>query len=244
MSDEQSVHLGAVRFDGDTQTLRDDQGQSIALRPQSVSVLKALIARNGEPADREALIAEVWDTVNVTDDSLIQCIADIRRAIGDDDHKIVQTIPKKGYRLVTQSSAGPSATTVPKSRSFCLGGCYSSCRNICWSMGIFGKPQDLPKSVSTIAVLPFANIGGDDTQAYFTDGITKAVSTNISRFEDLFVISSFSAFKYRNTEKHPTEIARELGVRYLLTGDVQPGQDKLVINAQLTDVKRQQFAMG
>ena len=87
----------------------------------------------------------------------------------------------------------------------------------------------------SIAVLPFANIGGDKSQAYFTDGFTKAITTNISKFEDLFVVSSFSAFKYRGSDKSLAQIARDLGVRYLLTGDVQPGKDVLRINAQLTD---------
>ena len=88
----------------------------------------------------------------------------------------------------------------------------------------------------SIAVLPFTNVGGDESQAYFTDGFTKAITTNISKFEGLFVVSSFSAFKYRDTEKPLAQIARELGVRYLLTGDVQPGREMLRINAQLTDV--------
>lgn len=87
----------------------------------------------------------------------------------------------------------------------------------------------------SVAVLPFTNLGGDDSQAYFTDGFTKAITTNISKFEDLFVVSSFSAFQFRDTEKPPKEIAQELGVRYLLTGDVQSGGDALRVNAQLID---------
>lgn len=87
----------------------------------------------------------------------------------------------------------------------------------------------------SVAILPFAKLGGDDSQAYFTDGFTKAITTNISKFEDLFVVSSFSAFQFRNTEQHPKEIAQQLGVRYLLTGDVQSSEEALRVNAQLID---------
>lgn len=113
---------------------------------------------------------------------------------------------------------------------------------ISWQSGLLGylSPSGsgsglvLPAKPS-IAVLPFVNLSADNSRAYFIDGFTKAITTNISKFEDLFVVSSFSAFKFRDTEKRPAEIAQQLGVRYLLTGDVQPGEDVLRVNAQLAD---------
>lgn len=237
MSDDRGalVQLGAFCFDRGAKVLKDDQNRRVALRPQSLSVLAALIARAGEIAPRDALIEEVWGSVAVTDDSLIQCIADIRRALGSDGHAIVQTIPKKGYRLVAPAPVDMPSALRAKRRHLALA---ATCLLVI--MGFVGAwiYLDRPKpdeGGATIAVLPFANIGGDDSQMYFTDGFTKAITTNISKFEDLFVISSFSAFKYRGSEKQPRVIADELGVHYLLTGDVRPGPDKILINAQLTD---------
>ncbi|MCP5082559.1 MAG: hypothetical protein GY948_12790 [Alphaproteobacteria bacterium] len=233
---EATVKLGAVHFDRRTQALTDHQGRKVALRPQSLSVLAALIARNGKLADREELIAEIWGSVNVTDDSLIQCIADIRRVIGEDGRNIVQTVPKKGYKLVVPQPVSPATSVSPGRRHLAFGiAVLVIAMALVSAWGLLGSSKS-GKAGAAIAVLPFDNIGGDNSQAYFTDGFTKAITTNISRFEDLFVVSSFSAFKYRNSKKPPAEIARELGVRYLLTGDVQPGQDELIINAQLTDV--------
>ena len=74
-------------------------------------------------------------------------------------------------------------------------------------------------------------------KTFFTDGFVRAITTNLSKFEDLFVVSSFSAFQYRESKKKPAAIAQELGVRYLLSGDVRPGSERLVINAQLTDAR-------
>ncbi len=238
MNDKQeaTVKLGALNFDPSTQALTDHQGRRVALRPQSLSVLAALIARNGKLADREELIAEIWGSVNVTDDSLIQCIADIRRVIGEDGRNIVQTVPKKGYKLVVPQPVSPPASVAPRRQLLALGIVVlviALALVVAWGLADSSKSS---KPGATIAILPFENMGGDNSQAYFTDGFTKAITTNISRFEDLFVVSSFSAFKYRDSKKLPAQIARELGVRYLLTGDVQPGRDKLIINAQLTDV--------
>jgi class 3 adenylate cyclase len=79
--------------------LRTAEGEAVDLRSQSVEVLSALAARPGEIVSKDALMQAVWPDRFVTEDSLTQCIADIRRALGDDGHVIVQTLPKRGYRL-------------------------------------------------------------------------------------------------------------------------------------------------
>ena len=71
-----------------------------------------------------------------------------------------------------------------------------------------------------IAVLPFENLG-DSADAYFADGITDAVRGKLTALPSLEVIARGSSVQYRGTSKPPAEIARELGVRYLLTGTVR-----------------------
>jgi len=71
-----------------------------------------------------------------------------------------------------------------------------------------------------IAVLPFENLG-DSADAYFADGITDAVRGKLTALPSLEVIARASSVQYRGTSKLPAEIARELGVRYLLTGTVR-----------------------
>lgn len=92
----------------------------------------------------------------------------------------------------------------------------------------------LPEQPS-IAVLPFANMSGIQEQDYFADGITEDVITNLSRFEDLFVISRTSSFAYKGKNQRSQEIGRELGVRYLLEGSVQRQEDQLRVTAQLIE---------
>ncbi|KMW59091.1 Adenylate cyclase [Candidatus Rhodobacter oscarellae] len=99
--------------------------------------------------------------------------------------------------------------------------------------GLFRAPDAQLRP--SIAVLPFEHIAEDDSQVFFTDGVSKSITANLSRFEGLFVVSSHSAFQYRDSDKPPEQIAAELGVRYLLSGDVQYGGELLLIRAFLTD---------
>ena len=87
----------------------------------------------------------------------------------------------------------------------------------------------------SIAVLPFINLSGDPAQAYFADGITEDLITDLARLPGLMVIARNSSFAYKGKQVRPQQIAQELGIRYLLEGSVQRQGDRLRINAQLID---------
>jgi adenylate cyclase len=89
----------------------------------------------------------------------------------------------------------------------------------------------------SIVVLPFANLSNDPDQQYFADGITEDLTTNLSRFPDMFVISRNTAFTYRNKAPDTKQIGRELGVRYVLEGSVQRSGSKVRVNAQLINAE-------
>jgi adenylate cyclase len=87
----------------------------------------------------------------------------------------------------------------------------------------------------SIAVLPFANIGGDPDQEYFSDGLTEEIITTLSKVSELFVISSNSTFTYKGKPVKIKQVAEELGVRYVLEGSVRKGEDQVRVTAQLID---------
>ena len=87
----------------------------------------------------------------------------------------------------------------------------------------------------SIVVLPFDNMGGNEEEEYFADGITEDLTTDLSRLAGLFVISRNTAFTYKGKAVKPAQIAEELGVRYILEGSVRRGGDEVRINAQLID---------
>ena len=87
----------------------------------------------------------------------------------------------------------------------------------------------------SIAVLPFGNLSGDPAQEYFSDGITEDIITELSRFRELFVISRNSSFSYKGKPSDVRQVARELGVRYVLEGSARKSGDRVRVNAQLID---------
>lgn len=75
----------------------------------------------------------------------------------------------------------------------------------------------------SIAVLPFDNMSSDPEQEFFADGIVEDVITELSRFRNLFVIARNSTFVYKGTATDIRQVARELGVRYVVEGSVRRG---------------------
>jgi adenylate cyclase len=87
----------------------------------------------------------------------------------------------------------------------------------------------------SIVVLPFTSLSDDREQQYFADGITEDLTTDLSRLENMFVISRNTAFTYRNKPIDTRQIGRELGVRYVLEGSVRRSGNQLRVSAQLID---------
>jgi TolB-like protein len=184
-------------------------GVNTVLRAQSLSVLKALYQREGGLISKHELLDTVWQGVAVTDDSLVQCIAEIRKALGDVDHVMVKTIPKRGYVL------SPVVF-----------------------LGMLPKPvstQKLMPSDKSLFVRPFVNMSGDVENNYFADGLTEDLITDLSNVQGFFVIARNSSFAINGLPRNVAEIAREFGVRYIIEGSVRRAANTIRINVQLTD---------
>ena len=97
-----------------------------------------------------------------------------------------------------------------------------------------GEPLVLPDKPS-IAVLPFDNINKDPDQEYFSDGLTEQIINGLCKVSNLFVIGRNSSFAYKEKAISTKQIAKELGVRFILEGSVQKAGDRVRITAQLID---------
>ena len=103
--------------------------------------------------------------------------------------------------------------------------------------GYWGIQQDSKPSVNplSIAVLPFTNLTGDPAQSYVADGLTNRVTSDLARIQDAVVVDEARAVKYKDKPTPALQVGKELGVRFILQGDVQRSADKILINAKLTD---------
>jgi adenylate cyclase len=102
------------------------------------------------------------------------------------------------------------------------------------SVGSQAGPPPVPDKPS-IAVLPFMNMSSDVEQEYFSDGITEDLITDLSKVSGLFVIARNSSFSYKNRSVKVQDIARDLGVRFVLEGSIRKAGNRVRITAQLID---------
>jgi TolB-like protein/Tfp pilus assembly protein PilF len=97
------------------------------------------------------------------------------------------------------------------------------------------RAEDLTKLEKSIAVLPFENLSNDEEQAWFSDGITDVIISQLSKISDLRVLGRTSTLKYKEIEekKSISEIGDELGVNFIIEGTVQRQENKMRISVQL-----------
>ncbi len=212
-------------------TVSDGRNAAVALRPQSLAILRLLAAKPGVLVAKDEIMSAVWPNIAVTDDSLVQCVTEIRKALGDDKHAIIKTVPKRGYVFepATQDAnpVGKSwiAFVVAIAVSVALGA----------GLLLLNRTSQEPIQRPSIAVLPFENLSDDPQQAFFADGIAEDLLTDISRLPGVFVIARNSSFAYRGKPTDARLVARELGVRYVLDGSVRRADGQVRINVQLVD---------
>jgi adenylate cyclase len=163
--------------------------RDVQLRPKSFEVLRYLVENADRLVTKEELIKAIWPNVVVTDESLTHCISEVRQAIGDSKQSIIATVPRRGYRLVapvsrlaTNAAAAPQPTPADGTAP---------------TRSDIGSSHAPPLDRPSVAVLPFANPGGDAQQDYFSDGITEDITTELSRFSELLVIARNSTFQYK-----------------------------------------------
>lgn len=241
VDDRGKFAVNGLTADLGNETIHDAAGQTVPLRPQAFAVLRHLHGRKGELVTKDELMQAVWPGIAVTDDSLVQCIHEIRRVLGDDNHTVLRTVPRRGYRL-TVPEPEPEPTSEPQSarrtlldwRVFAIlaGALVIAAVAAWWFLG--RTPQPAP-ATPAIAVLPFDSLGGDPAHGFIVDGISQDLITDLSRLDGIAVVARSVAFAYRERPADVRRVGRELGVQYVLQGSVQWQGEQVRVNAQLVD---------
>jgi adenylate cyclase len=186
-------------------------GEEIPLRRQSFEMLRLFTENAGLLLDRDLINRAIWPTVTVTDDSLTQCVRDIRRALSDEAQRMLRTVRRRGYMFSPDVVAHCDPPAGPVRPALTM--------------------PDRP----SIVVLPFQNMSSEPEQGYFIDGLVEDITTALSCIRSLFVIARNSAFAYRHQSVDVRHIGRDLGVRYALEGSVRRDGSRLRVTTQLID---------
>jgi DNA-binding winged helix-turn-helix (wHTH) protein len=104
MMTSRSLQFTSFRLDLDRLCLYGPSGQA-DLRPKSFEVLRYLAENAGRVVRKDELIKAIWPDVTVTDESLTVCVSEVRRALGDERHRIIKTVPRRGYLFDVPVSA-------------------------------------------------------------------------------------------------------------------------------------------
>jgi adenylate cyclase len=220
-------------------------GREIPLRPKTFAVLTHLAQHPGRLVSKDELFEAAWPGLVVGDDTLVQSIGELRRALGDTDARLITTVPRRGYRLEMESA--------PAERRHARGVQPLRFR---WKYGLFAplalaiafaaiwfatSRQTPPLRVAdvrpAIAILPFQNQSDDPSREYLADGLTQDLINSLGHFSDLTVMSWNAVATYKGAIAQPGEIARVLAVRYQVEGSVRYADDRLRVSAQLVDVQ-------
>jgi len=209
--------VGTVRFGAFTLMPRRRElrlrGAPVPVGARAFDLLAALVARGGRVATKGELMAEVWPGTVVEENNLAAQISALRKILASDRNLSgsLQTVSGRGYCFVADLAHEPDD-----------------------GPGTTDAHQAEPESLSLV-VMPFVHLGDDPAQAHFALGLSQTVATDLSRISGLLVISAATAATFVGREIDVRQVARELGVGYVLSGTVLRHERKIRINAQLLD---------
>ena len=257
------LSLNGFTLDMQRAELRTADGQLVTVRAQSMAVLIELAKRHGELVSKQELFARVWPGISVTDDSLVQCIVEIRRALGDTRQQIVRTLPRRGYTLVRseeESAELPQPASEAPQPAFPTGRLRRpawvfavACAAVAlaaggwWATRHGAATEAMPASVAALganlAVLPLRAVpwhGAADRAAESApdgEGLAWMIAGELARTAEMRVTSPISSAALAREGLSAGAIGRRLGVSYVIDGSVARRADRLRLAVQLVDAR-------
>ena len=195
-------------------------GARLPLTPKAFELLLALLENGGRVVSKDALLRKVWPDRCVEEANITQVVFVLRKLLGTDDggRQYIETVPTRGYRFASRVTEVADASG-----------------NASEAGGRPGAAVGDGRHVTSIAVLPLANEGGEADLEYLCDGITETLINALSRLPHLKVMARSTVFRHRGTGADVRQIGRALDVQAVLIGRVLRSGGRLVISAEMVD---------
>ena len=236
--------MACLRLNGYTLNLAQAQlfdlhGQAVELRPQALAVLLELGRRHGELVTKLDLSARVWPGVSVTDDSLVQCVVEIRRALGDTRQQVVRTMPRRGYLLIVDA-----ADTAPRDvqsfyRLAAALAMVAVAIVLVWQVPLLGadpgRREAHDRMVVDVAVLPLRVLNAARESSPDGNGLAYMIASELARNPDLHIVSTLATAELSGKNLSPAQIGAMTHARYLVDGSAERRGDRLQLYVQLID---------
>jgi transcriptional activator of cad operon len=230
------------------------QGETVRVDARAMRLLVCLAERAGQVVSIDELLESVWAGVIVSSDSVYQAVTSLRRLLGDDSKQptYIATVPRMGYRMVanvgpwtevlpSHETAAAATRAMPQSGSLLAAGAGIAAALIL-AVVVYGRFGDsvpasaaVPQSArNSVAVLPFLDLTSESMdQEYFADGITEELIDRLSKIPGMRVPPPTSSFYFKNKKLSISDIAKSLGVSYILDGSLRQSGPTMRVAARL-----------
>jgi TolB-like protein/DNA-binding winged helix-turn-helix (wHTH) protein/Flp pilus assembly protein TadD len=217
-------------------------GKAVKIEPKAMAVLLHLANRPGQVVSRETLLSDVWPGVVGGDNALTQVIIKLRKALGDDPDRptYIQTVTKRGYRLVAPLLPAAETTSISHGRAWTMAvGVLAAgllvAAGIWWNSAEHASRMSrnadaVATELPTLAVASFQALGKDSQELLLARGITADLLTDLSKSSGLSVIG-FSPMEGRAGG----EASNQVEARYLVSGTVQRVEGRLRLHVYLAE---------
>lgn len=216
-------------------------GEPVELEPQALQLLQFLIEHRTGIVSKQDLIDEIWAGKAITDAALNTRIHTVRKALGDtaSTSHFIKTYPKRGFQFMVPVSTNETGNAGQGRKRILLG--LVAAALVLFGVGWLSFSGDEPSTRNSerpsIAVVRFDDLTGDPSARYFVDGLTDELTGHLSRYRDLFVVSNATVDSYAEETDEAFEIARDLGVRYVVRGSVRRDEERIRVSGELVDVE-------
>jgi TolB-like protein/DNA-binding winged helix-turn-helix (wHTH) protein len=238
-------------------------GETVRVEERTMRLLLCLAERAGEVVSIDDLLSQVWSDVSVSPDSVYQAVASLRRVLGDDPKQptYIATVPRLGYRMVatvgpwkdprlsqtepnnTEPGSGESLNpaTVRRPRRVVVMAAVALCLGVVLVAVFHSRDEGSNKrelatpapQQKSIAVLPFLDLTEGMKEEEFADGMTEELIDKLSKVPGLQVLPPTSSFYFKGKQESIGDVARSLGVAYVLDGSVRKAGPRLRVAARL-----------
>lgn len=222
----------------------------IKLRPKSFEVLKYLIENSGRLITKDELIHAVWVETAVTDDSLVQCLKDIRHALHDETQQIIKTVHGRGYIFdrevsdnesisqrvtYTEETAGVKVVIEERERNGYIESPAKSDAQAVETNAESATRVGAARPVIRLMVLPFRMLRADPDMDFLAFSIPDAVAGALSVLDSVVVRSPAGAARYANENLDLRQISEEAQAEAVLTGTILRAGDRIRVSCQLLE---------
>lgn len=231
--------------------LRAD-GTALALTPRLFDALLHFVERPGQLLDKDGLIDALWPGLVVEENNLSQVVHNLRRALGDDGNRFIQTVPRRGFRFIAPvtplaaagdlpaTPARPGASLSRRRRVVLAAGalgCGLAASAVAWWAVARRPGAPGAAGVITLAVLPFKALGAAPADELLGIGMAESIVQRLSPVSGLVVRSVSSVERYRGGPNDPVRVAQDLDVQWVVDGSLQRSGDRLRATARLLRVQ-------